>query len=80
MARRKSVSEVPVAETVNTQTLSVRLPTLELRRALTEKCDAEGIPVSKFVSDAVEAYIEGRLTIKEKQLPKPSYMVPADDA
>lgn len=78
MARhRKPVADEPV-ENIGTQTLSVRLPTLEMRRELTVRCERDGIAVAKFVADVVEAYLEGRLRIIKKPVQEPSYLIAAD--
>lgn len=77
---RKPTAENPVAN-ITTQVLSVRLPTLEMRRALTERCEADGVPVAKFLADVVEAYLEGRLQIiKKPPVPDPSYLIDPEDA
>ncbi|NCC40376.1 MAG: hypothetical protein EOM21_13140 [Gammaproteobacteria bacterium] len=66
---------------ITTQVLSVRLPTLEMRRALTARCEQDGIAVAAFVAMAVEAYLDDRLRIIEKPAaPKPSFLIPADSA
>ena len=76
---RKPIAENPVAN-ITTQVLSVRLPTLEMRRTLTERCEADGVPVAKFLADVVEAYIDGRLQIiKKPPTPDPSYLIDPED-
>ena len=55
-----------------TAVFSVRLPA-ELREALHEKCEEDGISVVQFIRDAAEAYIEDRLVIRPGRGNLPSY-------
>jgi hypothetical protein len=78
--KRLPTSELPV-DTIGTQVLSVRLPSLEMRRALTARCEQDQISVAAFVTMAVEAYLDDRLRIIEKPAaPKPSFLISADAA
>ena len=78
MARnRKPTSEEPV-ENITSQNLSVRLPTIEMRRELTACCERDNVPVARFIAEVVEAYIEGRLRIIKKPVQEPSYLIAAD--
>ena len=58
----------------NTSQLSVRLPTLEMRRNFVKKCEEDGISQAAFIRNAAEAYLEGRLQIIPKTASKKSYM------
>lgn len=78
MARRKPIADEPL-DNITTQVLSVRLPSLEMRRELVARCEQDGVAVAKFVADVVEAYLDGRLRIVKKPAPRePSYLIPAD--
>ena len=50
----------------------------ELRRALTAKCEQDGVSVREFITRVTEAYLDGRLRIVEKESPRPSFLIPAD--
>ena len=64
---------------ITTPVLSVRLPSIELRKALTERCAADGMSVSAFIADVVTAYVDNRLKIiAPPPGPRPSYLVDAD--
>lgn len=62
----------------STNVLSVRLPSAELRRALTAKCEQDDVSVREFITRVTEAYLDGRLRIVEKESPRPSFLIPAD--
>ncbi len=65
---------------IATPVLSVRLPTIELRKALTEKCRADNVSVSSFIAEVVTAYVDNRLKIiAPPPGPRPSYLVDDTD-
>lgn len=45
----------------STNVLSVRLPSAELRRALTAKCEQDDVSVAKFIAMVAEEHLDGRL-------------------
>lgn len=65
---------------VKTQILSVRLPSLEMRRAFAAKLAEDGLAVTDWVAMTVDAYIDGRLRVieaPEPEKPRPSFLIPA---
>ncbi len=59
--------------------LSIRLPSADMRRALTAKCEQDDVSVAKFLTMVTEAYLDGRLRIIEKESPqRPSFLIPPD--
>lgn len=76
--KRMSTSPSEPSE-ITTPVLSVRLPSIELRKAITERCAADGVSVAGFITMVVEAYVDGRLRIIEPPpAPKPSFLIPPD--
>lgn len=55
--------------------ISVRLPSLEVRRNFAAKCLEDGVTQTGFIAEAVQAYLDGRLQITPKQTPRPSYLI-----
>lgn len=55
--------------------ITVRLPSLEVRRNFAAKCLEDGVSQTGFIAEAVQAYIDGRLQITAKQTPRPSYLI-----
>jgi hypothetical protein len=77
MARKRNPTADDPVENIQTQVLSVRLPSIDLRRRLTARCEQDGVAVARFITDVVEAYLDDRLRITEKPAaPKPSYLIP----
>lgn len=58
----------------NNQNISVRLKTLEIRRAFANQCRKDGISQAQFIAMATEAYLDNRLRIISKPKDKPSYL------
>ncbi|MEA1050491.1 hypothetical protein U5801_11815 [Lamprobacter modestohalophilus] len=66
---------------VKTQILSVRLPSVELRREFAAKLQADGLTVASWMATIVSAYVDGRLKVQQKvepERPPPSFLIPAD--
>ncbi|NCU21129.1 hypothetical protein EOM89_10430 [Candidatus Falkowbacteria bacterium] len=59
--------------------ISVRLPSLEVRRKFAAKCLEDGVTQTGFIAEAVQAYLSGRLQITTKQTPRPSYLIDPQD-
>lgn len=66
-------------ERITTPVLSVRMSSIELRRALTARCEQDNVPVAQFINMVAEAYLEDRLRIiKPPPTPDPSFLVDSD--
>ena len=66
---------------VKTQILSVRLPSVELRREFAAKLQKDGLTVAGWMATVVDAYVDDRLKVQQKvepEPPPPSFLIPAD--
>lgn len=67
------------SERITTPVLSVRMSSIDLRRALTARCEQDNIPVAQFINMVAEAYLDDRLRIiKPPPAPEPSFLIDAD--
>ncbi len=68
---------------IKTQVISVRLPSVELRREFAAKVQEDGLTIAGWTAMVVSAYVDGRLKVTEppkQEAPKrPSFLVQADD-